>query len=85
MADDSWFYTCLVNHDNFIDLRKLAANMCVIVSDIDKMRGVDYRSADGSGIDLLVATDFPHARAYQHSCLYAYIHTYTCIHTCMYP
>ena len=64
LADDSWFYTCLVNPEDFIELRQLAANICVIVSDVDKMRGVDYRSVDGNGIDLLLATDFPHTRAY---------------------
>ena len=65
LAEDMWFYTCLVNHNDFKQLRKLTKDTCVIVSDVDKMRGVDYRANDGSGIDLLICTDFPHTRAYQ--------------------
>ena len=36
---------------------------CLIITDLQLMRGVDYRNK-GKGIDLLLARDFPTTRSY---------------------
>lgn len=61
MAEE-WFYTIKVNHEIFTDLRELTTEDCLIVSNLDLMRGVDYRSKK-SGIELLLANDFPNTRS----------------------
>ena len=63
----NWGYTVRVNHKEIEDLRNLTADDCLIVTELELMRGVDYRiKKDGktTGIHLLLARDFPHTRAY---------------------
>ena len=57
-------YTVLVNHRVISDLRNLREDHCLLVTQLDLMRGVDYHAPGGLGIDLLIATDFPSTRAY---------------------
>ena len=56
-------YVVLKDCENFKELRKLTPYDCVLVSRLDLMRGVDYRS-DPHGIDELIANQFPNKRAY---------------------
>jgi hypothetical protein len=58
-----WGFTVKVNHDAIEDLRNLTPDDCLIVTKVHLMRGVDYH-CKVHGIDLLVARDFPHTRAY---------------------
>ena len=53
------------NEPKIEKLRKLTKYDCLVVTEDHLMRGIDYRSKDGSGIDLLVGRDFPHQRAYE--------------------
>ena len=62
---EEWGYDVLYNHRNIEDLRNLTHQYCMIVTDIELMRGVDYHTPEfESGIDLLIARDFPNTRAY---------------------
>ena len=64
LAED-WGYTVWQNCKNIADLRSMTQQHCMIVTDIELMRGVDYHTPEfKSGIDLLVARDFPNTRAY---------------------
>ena len=55
----------LTNYSEIDDLRQIKADYCLIVTDLDLMRGVDYHTPDYKvGIDLLIARDFPSTRAY---------------------
>ena len=64
LAED-WGYDVLHNHRNIADLRELTQQYCLIITDIELMRGVDYHTPEfKSGIDLLIARDFPNTRAY---------------------
>ena len=58
-------YEVLHNHRDITNLRELTHQFCLIVTDIELMRGVDYHTPEfKSGIDLLIARDFPNTRAY---------------------
>ena len=52
-----------VNSRNLGKLRELTENDCLLVSELDLMRGVDYRRKN-VGIDLLIARDFPTTRSF---------------------
>ena len=52
----------LVNSMQHERLRSLTSQDCVIQTDLDAMRGVDYKSKDG--IILYIARQFPNTRAY---------------------
>ena len=56
----------LTNYSEIDDLRQIKADDCLIVTDLDLMRGVDYHTPEYKvGIDLLIARDFPSTRAYE--------------------
>lgn len=50
--------------ESYKELREISSHECIIQTDEEAMRGVDYRSTDGSGIKLLLARDFPSERAF---------------------
>ena len=54
------------NHHKIDELRQLKENDCLIVTELELMRGVDYHTPNYEvGIDLLIARDFPSTRAYE--------------------
>ena len=61
---ENWGHKVEKDIPDFKTLRSLEEMKCYIVTELDLMRGVDYRSAATTGIDLLLARDFPHTRAY---------------------
>ena len=50
------------NCEEIETLRALKPQQVLIISDIKLVRGVDYRSVDGAGIDLLIAFALPTSR-----------------------
>lgn len=59
-------YKVWTNHREINDLRKLEEGDCLLVTELELMRGVDYHTPNYNvGIDLLIARDFPSTRAYQ--------------------
>ena len=58
-------YKVETNHRVIEDLRKLEEGDCLLVTELELMRGVDYHTPNYKvGIDLLIARDFPSTRAY---------------------
>ena len=56
----------LVNCDDISTLRKLTSEI-LIVTDVSLMRGVDYRSKNNQGIELLIAHQLSSNREYRRS------------------
>ena len=53
----------VVSNTDDMDIIRAIGNRCLIVSEVDYMRGVDYRS--NNGIDLMIAKQLPNKRAYE--------------------
>ena len=51
-----------INCKEIKTLRALTKRQLLIISDLELVRGVDYRSGDGLGIDLLIAHSLPTTR-----------------------
>ena len=51
-----------INCKEIKTLRALKKQQLFIITDLSLVRGVDYRSADGLGIDLLIAHSLPTTR-----------------------
>lgn len=57
-------YSVVVDEQNIDQLRSLKPQCCIIQTDLDLMRGVDYQDEQQAGIALIVDTQYPNERAY---------------------